>query len=361
MSKKVRFIIFPIIFLLIYTTLNAYVILRLGSYLDINKNSLYILTLLATFSVPVSIYIEKKLTNILSKIFYIISTLWMGILNLALFLLLIYEFIRPFYIIQSIGIIIVIIVAILTLISVINASIVIIKNVEIPIKNLKKEITIVQLSDLHIGTIRGSSFLKKIIEKTKKINPDLVLITGDLVDNNSRVKTGMFEDFKKLKSLIYFITGNHEVYEGINEIYSHLGASNIEILDNKMVNFNEIQIIGIEFSEDKNHVKKELDKMGIDKIKPSVLMYHSPEGFEDAKTFGIDLQLAGHTHYGQIFPFNFLVRMRYKYTKGLYDLKGMFLYVSPGTGTWGPYMRLGSRNEITVLRLKKDNSIKLYW
>ncbi|MBD3338920.1 MAG: hypothetical protein GF353_07420 [Candidatus Lokiarchaeota archaeon] len=80
-------------------------------------------------------------------------------------------------------------------------------------------------------------------------------------------------------------------------------------------------------------------------------MYHSPQGIEDAKKVGIDLQLAGHTHNGQIFPFNFFVRIFFKHIKGLYDLEDMFLYVSPGTGTWGPYMRLGLKNEITFLKL----------
>ena len=114
-----------------------------------------------------------------------------------------------------------------------------------------------------------------------------------------------------------------------------------------------IQFVGIGYSDDKKLIKKKLGRLKIAKNKPSVLLYHVPLGMEHAKKKGIDLQLSGHTHKGQVFPFNYLVMIEFRYLAGLYDIDGMKLYVSPGTGTWGPPMRLGSRNEITVLKLRK--------
>ncbi len=345
------FIIFISVFLLIYTAINSYVILRLGGVLGIGRSILYLWIALVTLSLPLAVFFERIFPNIFSRIFYTLSTLWLGILLITLFLLLIYEVIRPFYTIPYAGIIIVIAVTILSIISVINAVGISVKEIEVPVENLEKNLTIVQLSDLHIGTIRNSNFIKKVIEKTSQLDPDIVMITGDMIDASARIHNGMFSDFNKLRAPVYFVTGNHELMEGTDKIYALFNDTKIRVLKNEVVDFDGIQIIGVEYSEEKDHLRKELEKLKINKTKPAVLMYHSPKGTEHAKKAGIDLQLAGHTHNGQIFPFNFIVKIFFKHTKGLYDLEDMILYVSPGTGTWGPYMRLGSRNEITVLKL----------
>jgi len=352
MNMKIQFILFFLVFLLVYLSLNSYVILRVGGLIGIKKNILYSFILLATLCLPISIYVEKIFPNIFSRVFYTISAFWMGILFFAFCALLIYEMVNLFYTIPQAGWIIISVVSLLSIISAINAIGIVVKEVEVPIKKLKKDITIVQLSDIHIGTIRNSGFLKKIVRKVEELNPDIVMITGDMVDGSASLHGDMFNEFNKLNNPIYFVTGNHEVYEGVDNVYALFNDTKIKILKNEAVNFDGIQIIGIEYSENKQHLEKALENINIDKEKPSVLMYHSPQGMEDAKKAGIDLQIAGHTHNGQIVPFNLLVKMAFKHIQGLYNLRGMFLYVSPGTGTWGPYMRLGSKNEITLLKLK---------
>ena len=350
-NMRTQFVIFFLVFLLIYTSLNSYVVLRLGGLLGIGRNILYLWVVLVTFSLPVAMYVERIFPNILSRIFYTLSTLWLGILLFMLFSLLIYEAITPFYTIPHAGKIIVIVVSVLSIISVINATGIVVKEVEVPIEKLEKNVTIVQLSDIHLGTIRNSGFLKRVIEKTNQLDPDIVMITGDMVDANARLHGGIFSDFNRLRAPIYFVTGNHEVMEGADKVYALFNDTKIRVLRNEAVDFDGIQIIGVEYSADKGHLGKELEKLKIDKAMPAVLMYHTPQGIEDARRAGISLQLSGHTHNGQIFPFNFFLRISFKHINGLYDLGDMFLYVSPGTGTWGPYMRLGSRNEITVLKL----------
>jgi uncharacterized protein len=349
--RTLSVVVFVALFLVVYLSLNSYVVLRLGGLLGIRKNFLYLWIVFVTFSLPAAVYAERYFPNIASRLFFTVSTLWMGVFLFTLCLLLLFEVIRPFYAIPHAGPIIVAVVGVLSIIAVINAAGIVVKEVEVPVENLQRDVTIVQLSDIHLGTIRNSAFLKRVVEMTKQLDPDVVLITGDMVDASARLHGSMFSEFNRVTAPIYFVTGNHEVYEGTDEVYALVEDTKIRALRNEVVDFDGIQIIGVEFSEGRGHLGKELEKLKIDTAKPAVLMYHTPDGIEDAKRAGIDLQLAGHTHSGQIFPFNFLVRLRYPHIRGLYDLDGMFLYVSPGTGTWGPYMRLGSKNEITVLKL----------
>ncbi|MHC4114526.1 MAG: metallophosphoesterase, partial [Planctomycetota bacterium] len=126
-------------------------------------------------------------------------------------------------------------------------------------------------------------------------------------------------------------------------------------LRNEVVDFNGIQIIGINDSSGKNHLAGELQRLKMNTTAFKILMYHRPQGLEVASNFGINLMLSGHTHNGQIFPFNFVIRLLYKRTKGYFQYENCHLYVSSGTGTWGPQMRLGSKSEIVLIKLRKAN------
>jgi hypothetical protein len=349
-------IIFLSVFLAVYFALNSYVVLKLASLLKYQNNAVILgLIIFFTAGFPLATLIERFIPNLISRIFYTIASTWVGVMFLLFSTLVVYEIIRFFIKIDPkiACMTILIFVLIISLISIINAFFVVVKDVEVPITNLKEELSIVQLSDIHIGTIRNSAFMNKVVEKTNKLDPDVVVITGDVVDAASRLEPEMFSPFDKLRARVFFVTGNHETYEGIDNVYKLLDNSKIKILDNEVSSFDGIQIIGIEYSENKTHLKEKLSELNFDKNKPAILLYHSPSGMEYAKEYGIDLQLSGHTHAGQIFPFTLLSRIFFPKVRGLYDLDGMYLYVSPGTGTWGPYMRLGSRNEITLLKLVK--------
>jgi predicted MPP superfamily phosphohydrolase len=112
-----------------------------------------------------------------------------------------------------------------------------------------------------------------------------------------------------------------------------------------------IQFIGIDDAEPKSHVRRELSRLTPEPDAYRILLYHRPDGAEDAAEWGAHLMLCGHTHNGQIVPFNFIVRRIFPRIRGLYHVDGMHLYVSPGTGTWGPILRLGSRSEISLFTL----------
>jgi len=175
----------------------------------------------------------------------------------------------------------------------------------------------------------------------------------DMVDGSAQLHKHTFCALNKIKAPFLFVTGNHETYEGLEEVFRVLNPTNIKMLSNEMFEFNGIQIIGVNYSFDQDHLKNMLHSLKIEKSKPSILMYHLPQGLDVANEAGVDLQLSGHTHNGQIFPFSLLVKLLFPYNNGLYEYNGTCLYVSQGTGTWGPPMRLGSKNEITLIKLTK--------
>lgn len=115
--------------------------------------------------------------------------------------------------------------------------------------------------------------------------------------------------------------------------------------------FNGLQVIGIPYSIQRNILDQLLSHLAFDKNLPTILLHHLPSQWDSARIHGIDLQLSGHTHHGQFYPFNFLVKYMFPFWRGLYQKGNKYLYVSAGTGTWGPPMRWGSRNEITVIDL----------
>lgn len=314
----------------------------------------YTLLVIAAVSYPLAAMIERIVSNNYTRIFYTAASAWMGISFYVLTFMAIYWILSIFIKIpgEIAGIIIIGLSALLSGYSIINSSRINIKHVNIPLSGLERGIRSVQLSDIHIGSIRNSEYLEKIVEKTNDIDPEVVFITGDMVDGSARLHTRTFNAINKLKAPVFFIMGNHETYEGLDEVLRVLNGVKMKILRDQMVEFKGIQIIGVEYSFERNHMKNVLSKMDIDQSKPSIVLYHTPTELEATAEAGVGLQLSGHTHAGQMLPFNYLVRLMFRYMNGVYKYKDTYLYVSPGTGTWGPPMRLGSRCEITILDLE---------
>ncbi|MBN1846951.1 MAG: metallophosphoesterase [Deltaproteobacteria bacterium] len=258
----------------------------------------------------------------------------------------------------------------------------VVKPISVQIQDLPdtwKGKTIVQLSDVHLGAINGPGFMKRVTETVNSLEPDLILITGDLFDGMGGDLQSFIEPINNLKTSkgIYFVTGNHEGYLGLEKPLDIIDKTQIKVLDDQIVEVDGLQIIGISFPEHnrKNVSRQLLNESGAyDAKKPSILMYHTPTSIEEsntdrgsqqaktywfpdtrmllAKELGIDLQLSGHTHQGQLFPFIFLTRLIYKgYDYGLHQVNGFQIFISSGTGTWGPPMRSGSRSEIVSIRL----------
>ncbi len=341
---------FFITFLAIYFGGNFYILWRLFGLLRIKRRFVFaILLVILTFSFIGAIILEQRFGNALTKLLYVLASYWMGAGILLLACLLAFEVINIILKIQKPygGIAVLAIASIASIYAMINARILHITTVDIP---ATVNMNIAQLSDIHLGSV-GGKFLSRVVEKTNSLNPDVVVITGDLVDSHPRLDSAALARLNDLAAPVFFVLGNHERYAGLANVMSLLETTKVRTLRNESVTLDGLQIIGI---DDENDVADRLKNIQIDPAKFAVLLYHRPEGLEAASKAGIDLMLSGHTHNGQIFPFNFFVRRSFPYTKGLFRKPGSLLYVSPGTGTWGPAMRLGSKNRITLLKLRKN-------
>lgn len=239
---------------------------------------------------------------------------------------------------------------------------IVVENINIPIKNLKKKFKIVQISDIHIGGLIDKKFIKDMVAKVNVLNADVIVITGDLVDIKVKFAKQAINELINLKSNYgtFFITGNHEFFHDIDEILEELKRNNINILDNessyigqKGVGFNLVgvnDIFGYRIGKYMPDINKAVSQC--DKNSPSVLLAHQPLFVEEAQNFDIDLMLSGHTHGGQLYPFKFLVQLQQPYTAGYYKHNNKLqVYVNRGTGYWGPPMRLGAVSEITLLNI----------
>ncbi len=348
-----QFVIFFSIFFAVYLSLHFYVFTRLASLFSLeNRLYLYIVMAVLALSFPLLSIIERFSTNTVTRIFYAISATWLGTLWFLFALTILFEILKFFIKLDPVmyGMLIVSIAVALTIFSVLNAMFITTKTVQVPIKGLNKDLTIVQLTDMHVGTIHNSGFVKNIVQKINSLKPDIVVITGDLVDSTGEVHKDTYAYLRNIKAPTYFVTGNHEVYAGIKETIAVLNGSDVTILRNRSVKVDGIQLIGMDDPGNSNKHAR-LEDISYNRSIPTVLLRHQPAMLDDAAGNNISLQLSGHTHDGQLFPFNFFINIFYKYIKGLHEYNGMYLYVSPGTGTWGPPMRLGSRSEITRLVL----------
>ncbi len=235
--------------------------------------------------------------------------------------------------------------------------------VDVKINNLKKPYKIVQLSDIHIGGLIDYKFIQDLVKKVNILDADIVVITGDLVDTKLEFATKALDELKNLRSKYgtYFIVGNHEYFHGVKPIIDYVNSLGIKTLENENLYIGEpnqgFYLAGVydrfgfrygAFEPDINKALENTDDF------PVVLLAHQPKYLNDLEDSSkIDLALCGHTHGGQLFPFNFLVKLEQPYVKGLHQHNEFTqVYVNKGTGFWGPPMRLGASSEITILNLK---------
>ena len=227
-----------------------------------------------------------------------------------------------------------------------------------------RSLSVAVASDIHLGTIVCKARLERIVRDINALEPDLVLLPGDVVDEDLGpvVKQNLGETLQKIRARygVFAVTGNHEYIGGVEAACKYLGDHGVILLRDSSVRIaGSIYIVGREdraIGQFTRGRRKPLEELlsGIDKSNPVILMDHQPFTLEEAERSHVDLQLSGHTHHGQLWPFNFITRKVYEVSWGYKKKGGTHVYVSSGVGTWGPPVRTGNRPEIVHLVLTFD-------
>jgi len=234
------------------------------------------------------------------------------------------------------------------------------KELEVHLERLPKHLdglNLVQISDVHIGPTLGVDFMKEVAETVRAARPEMLFVTGDLVDGSVAQLEAHVAPLGGLRPRhgAYFVTGNHEFYSGAEPWCRHLSSLGLRVLRNEWVRpLPGLQLVGI---DDEDHQRGAGARLApqLDPDQETLLLAHRPQSIPEAEVLGAGLQISGHTHGGQIYPMTELVRLTTPYVAGLYRHDDRTqIYVSRGTGYWGPPMRLAAPAEITriVLRSK---------
>jgi hypothetical protein len=237
-----------------------------------------------------------------------------------------------------------------------------ITRIEIPLRHLPPDLdglSIVQISDVHYGMLQENGRLSDIVSQVNGLHPDLVVITGDLVDEAVSHMEEMRVPLANLKSRlgVMAIMGNHEFFAGVDRAESIMRRAGIQVLRNEIkVLPGGLQILGVDDPTVYRRMGLALPDFDglvkrLDPEKPSILLYHQPLHFEEVAESGVGLELSGHIHGPQLWPMVPFARLFYRHLRGLSHVGGSYLYVSRGVGTGGPPMRLGSPPELVYIRL----------
>lgn len=215
---------------------------------------------------------------------------------------------------------------------------------------------IVQISDVHLGHVYREKFLVDAVGKINELDPEIVVITGDLFDGTDGNIESFLNPLSEIKAPIYFVTGNHETYLGVEKVYQEIAKTKIIPLRDDLENVEGVQFIGIDYPL--KGADRDISKIipaieGYDQFAPSVLLMHEPIQIEAAKKTGISLMLSGHTHKGQLFPFGLITNLVFNGYDNGFKRDGSFaIYISSGLGGWGPPMRTSNHSEIVEITLR---------
>jgi hypothetical protein len=242
----------------------------------------------------------------------------------------------------------------------------VVRHVDVPITGLPAALngfSIVQISDVHVGTTIKNGYVSRIVDAVNALDADMIAVTGDLVDGSVQRLSSHTAPLGRLSARhgVFFVTGNHEYYSGANAWIAEIRRLGLSVLLNEHVVLEHggeaVVVAGVtDYSAHRFDPTQRSDAKAAISGAPAragvkVLLAHQPRSAFDAAKAGFDLQLSGHTHGGQFFPWNLLVKLIEPFAAGLHRLDKLWVYVSRGTGYWGPPKRFGAPSEITRLRL----------
>lgn len=343
---------FLLVTLALHVPIFFYPILRLCAWLELSGwATLLVFVPLASSQVVSRIFLRHRVSSF-ARGLRRLADFWLGLSPIVVMTLLVAEVVVVLDLATAFDAAVVVICfsAIVGILGLINAMTLKVKTIRFDSPKLSQPVRFVQITDVHIGS-RNKGFLDRVIHKINQLEPDFLCITGDFIDAPG-VTEATLQALTTVVGPIYYCTGNHEKYEDFEAILTRLTNLGVTILrDDSLHHRRDLQVIGIDDMEDALQVKRQLDLLDVDLQAFVLLLYHRPKGLEAAAAAGVDLMLSGHTHNGQIMPFNLIVNRVFDRIKGMYQLDKTRLYVSQGTGTWGPVMRVGTSSEITLFEL----------
>ena len=383
MSKTISFIIFFSIVLVVYGSINFYVYIRTLKIVPPSSSFRILFIILFWFlasSYLLARLLEKYLVSWLVSSFIWIGSLWLAVIVYVFLFLLVVDVLKflnhlfhfspqmlfsdPYLLARCVflpGFLLVLIVIIMGRLNAISPRVV---NLELEIEKKASisELNIVALSDLHLGTLVCNDHFLRIVKMVNSLNPDIVLLVGDIVDEDIQpvIEQNLGETLRLISSKygVYGVTGNHEFFGGVDKACKYLEEHGVNMLRDETVKVaNSFVILGRDditiqrFEGKRRKSIKELINV-TDLTLPKILLDHQPLNLSEVAENDIDLALFGHTHYGQLWPFNLIASMIYEVSWG-YKRKGnTHIYVSCGIGTWGPPIRTSSRPELLNIKLK---------
>jgi len=377
--KILPFLLIFLVILTVYSLANYYLFIRgvqAFSPEPAAKRWITITYILVSYSFFAGILLERAASSAFSEWVFRIGSLWLPFMLYFLFAVILIDLARmanhllPFLpeglgnFKQSIGLAVVIVVLGLVGYGLVNASSVQIRRLTLEIDKKvtgTSEIKVLMASDIHLGALIGARSEKKLLSIINREQPDLVLFCGDLIDSEIapvlRKKLGSHLQEIEAPLGVYAITGNHEYIGGIKKSLEYLKSIHINmLLDSTIVLPNGIQLIG---RNDRsamhgNSGQKPLEELlsEVDHAKPIIVMNHQPYNLDEASNAHVDLHLSGHTHHGQMWPFNYITQAMFEVSWGYKKKGNSHFYVSSGFGTWGPPVRLGNRPEVVLFDIK---------
>ncbi len=217
--------------------------------------------------------------------------------------------------------------------------------------------TAVLVSDVHLGNYRAFGFIRRVVKMMLRLKPDVVFIAGDLYDGTPADLARLAEPLRMLKPPLgtFFVEGNHEEFSDPSKYTKAIAAAGVRVLDNERQIVDGVQIVGVTYwvASHGERFRKTLLATELDPTQPSILLTHAPDRLQVAADEGISLQLSGHTHGGQFWPWTLAANRMYgKFVYGLQKLGALQVYTSHGAGTWGPPLRLGTSSELVLIRFE---------
>lgn len=224
------------------------------------------------------------------------------------------------------------------------------------------QLNAVLLSDIHLGTLIGNGQFRRIVDRVTALEPDIIFLAGDMLDEDLEpvLRQNIGQTLRHLHAPlgVYGVMGNHEHIGGARDAYQYLGDHGIQMIRDDAVKVADaFYVVGREDRDKRRFSGRERKPLrdileGVDQQYPVILLDHQPFYLEKAAALGVDLQLSGHTHHGQLWPLNYITQAMYTISHGYGKINGMHAYVSNGVGTWGPPIRIGNRPEIVQLHLR---------